>query len=59
MSKAGNWAQAERERRAQTIHAEGEFQASQKFADAGEIIAKQPAAMHLRFLLDLLRRFLT
>jgi hypothetical protein len=41
MSKAGNLVQAESERRAQTIHAEGEFQASQKFADAGEIIARE------------------
>jgi regulator of protease activity HflC (stomatin/prohibitin superfamily) len=39
-------AEAERERRAKVIHAEGEFQASQKLADAAEIIAKQPAAMH-------------
>ena len=43
-------AEAERERRAKIIHAEGEFQASQKLADAAEIIAKQPTAMHLRFL---------
>ena len=33
-------AEAERERRAKVIHAEGEFQASQKLADAAEIIAK-------------------
>jgi regulator of protease activity HflC (stomatin/prohibitin superfamily) len=46
-------AEAERERRAKIIHAEGEFQASQKLADAAEIIAKQPAAMHLRFLQSL------
>src|SRR5262245_11180156 len=46
-------AEAERERRAKVIHAEGEFQASQKLADAAEIIAKQPAAMHLRFLQSL------
>src|SRR5207244_5718272 len=43
-------AEAERERRAKIIHAEGEFQASQKLADAAEIIAKQPAAMHIRFM---------
>jgi regulator of protease activity HflC (stomatin/prohibitin superfamily) len=46
-------AEAERERRAKIIHAEGEFQASQKLADAGEIVAKQPIAMHLRFLQSL------
>ncbi|HXV49729.1 MAG TPA: slipin family protein [Candidatus Binatia bacterium] len=48
-------AEAERERRAKVIHAEGEFQASQKLADAAEVIAKQPAAMHLRFLQSLVQ----
>jgi len=48
-------AEAERERRAKVIHAEGEFQASQKLADAAAIIAKQPAAMHLRFLQSLVQ----
>jgi regulator of protease activity HflC (stomatin/prohibitin superfamily) len=43
-------AEAERERRAKVIHAEGEFQAAQRLSDAAEILAKQPAAMHLRFL---------
>jgi regulator of protease activity HflC (stomatin/prohibitin superfamily) len=43
-------AEAERERRAKIIHAEGEFQASQKLADAAEIIGKQPAAIQLRYL---------
>jgi len=43
-------AEAERERRAKVIHAEGEFQASQKLADAAEIISKQPQALQLRFL---------
>ncbi len=43
-------AEAERERRAKIIHAEGEFQASQKLADAAGIIATQPMAMQLRFL---------
>ncbi len=43
-------AEAERERRAKIIHAEGEFQASQKLADAAEVIAKQPMSMQLRFL---------
>jgi len=48
-------AEAERERRAKIIHADGEFQASQKLADAAEIIAKQPTAMHLRFLQSLVQ----
>ncbi|NIM05418.1 MAG: slipin family protein [Armatimonadetes bacterium] len=43
-------AETERERRAKVIHAEGEFQASQRLADAAEIISKQPAAIQLRFL---------
>jgi len=43
-------AEAERERRAKIIHAEGEFQASQKLADAATIIATAPTAMQLRFL---------
>ncbi len=43
-------AEAERERRAKVIHAEDEFQAAQRLSDAAEIIAKQPAAFHLRFL---------
>jgi regulator of protease activity HflC (stomatin/prohibitin superfamily) len=43
-------AEAERERRAKVIHAEGEFQASQKLADAAEILSLQPMAMQLRFL---------
>lgn len=43
-------AEAERERRAKVIHAEGEFQASQKIADAATVIATAPNAMQLRFL---------
>ncbi len=43
-------AEAERERRAKVIHAEGEFQASQKLADAAEVIQMQPAALQLRYL---------
>ena len=35
-------AEAERERRAKVIHADGEFQASQKLADAAEVMSKQP-----------------
>lgn len=43
-------AEAERERRAKIIHAEGEFQASQKLTDAAKIIGTQPTALQLRFL---------
>jgi len=43
-------AEAERERRAKIIHAEGEFQASAQLAKAGEIIAKEPATLQLRYL---------
>jgi len=43
-------AEAERERRAKIITAEGEFQAAQKIADAAEVISTQPAALQLRYL---------
>jgi regulator of protease activity HflC (stomatin/prohibitin superfamily) len=43
-------AEAERERRAKVIHAEGEFQASQKLKEAADIIATEPIALQLRFL---------
>jgi regulator of protease activity HflC (stomatin/prohibitin superfamily) len=43
-------AEAERERRAKVIHAEGEFQAAQRLADAGRIMSTQPSALQLRFL---------
>jgi len=43
-------AEAERERRAKVIHAEGEFQASKKLAEAAGILGKEPAAIQLRFL---------
>ncbi len=43
-------AQAERERRAKIIHAEGEFQASQRLADAAQVLAPHPAALQLRYL---------
>ena len=46
-------AEAERERRAKVIHALGEFQASQKLADAAEVISTQPIALQLRFLQSL------
>jgi regulator of protease activity HflC (stomatin/prohibitin superfamily) len=43
-------AEAERERRAKVIHAEGELQASEKLAQAAEVIGKQPQALTLRYL---------
>jgi len=43
-------AEAERERRAKVIHAEGELQASQKLAEAAEILGRQPQALQLRYL---------
>jgi regulator of protease activity HflC (stomatin/prohibitin superfamily) len=43
-------AEAERERRAKIIHAEGEYSASTKLAMAAEVIQKQPAAIQLRYL---------
>ena len=43
-------AEAERERRAKVIHAEGELQAAEKLAQAAEILAKQPQAIQLRYL---------
>jgi len=43
-------AEAERERRAKIIHADGEFQASARLAEAGAIIAKEPTTLQLRYL---------
>ncbi|MCJ7640698.1 MAG: slipin family protein [Desulfobacterales bacterium] len=43
-------AEAERERRAKVIHADGEFQAAEKLAMAANIIGANPAAIQLRFL---------
>ncbi|MEW6541018.1 MAG: slipin family protein [Bacillota bacterium] len=43
-------AAAERDRRAKVIHADGEFQAAQKLADAAAIIGTHPAAIQLRYL---------
>jgi len=43
-------AEAERERRAKIIGAEGEYQAAQKLSDAAKIISEQPVALQLRFL---------
>lgn len=43
-------AEAERERRAKVIHATGEYQASEKLAEAASVIQKEPAALQLRYL---------
>jgi regulator of protease activity HflC (stomatin/prohibitin superfamily) len=43
-------AEAERERRAKVINAEGEFQASQRLFDAASVLAREPIALQLRFL---------
>ena len=43
-------AEAERERRAKVIHAEGELQAAEKLAQAAEVLSKQPQAIQLRYL---------
>jgi regulator of protease activity HflC (stomatin/prohibitin superfamily) len=47
-------AEAERERRAKIINAEGEYQAAEKLAGAAAIIAREPSALHLRYLQTLL-----
>jgi regulator of protease activity HflC (stomatin/prohibitin superfamily) len=43
-------AEAERERRAKIINAEAEFQAAARLAEAGEVIARNPVALQLRYL---------
>jgi regulator of protease activity HflC (stomatin/prohibitin superfamily) len=43
-------AEAEREKRAKIIHASGEFEASQKLAEAADIIAREPVTLQLRYL---------
>lgn len=43
-------AEAERERRSKIIHAEGEYQASQRLADAANVLSRNPAALQLRYL---------
>ena len=43
-------AEAERERRAKVVHAEGEFQAAEKLTEAAKVISTQPAALQLRYL---------
>jgi regulator of protease activity HflC (stomatin/prohibitin superfamily) len=47
-------AEAERERRAKVIHAQGEFEAAAQLARAAELIQKQPAALQLRYLQTLI-----
>ncbi len=47
-------AEAERERRAKVVHAEGEYQAAEKLASAAKIISTQPAALQLRYLQTLM-----
>jgi len=43
-------AEAERDRRAKVVHADGEYQASEKLAQAAAILAREPAALQLRYL---------
>ena len=43
-------AEAERERRAKIIHAEGEYQASQRLRDAADVISGNPSALQLRYM---------
>jgi regulator of protease activity HflC (stomatin/prohibitin superfamily) len=43
-------AEAERERRAKVIHAEGELQASEKLLQAAQVLARQPQSFQLRYL---------
>lgn len=43
-------AEAERERRAKIIHADGEFEASKKLLEAAQVLAKEPQALQLRYL---------
>jgi regulator of protease activity HflC (stomatin/prohibitin superfamily) len=47
-------AEAERERRAKVIAAEGEFQASQKLADAAQVLSEHPVSVQLRYLQTML-----
>ena len=43
-------AEAERDRRAKVVHADGEYQAAQRLADAAKIMSSEPAALQLRYL---------
>ncbi|MFW0005555.1 MAG: slipin family protein, partial [Coxiella endosymbiont of Dermacentor nuttalli] len=47
-------AEAERERRAKVINAEGEFQAAQRLKEAAEILAQQPQSLQLRYMQTLM-----
>jgi len=47
-------AEAERERRAKVINAEGEYQASERLKDAANVIEEHPVALQLRYLQTLL-----
>jgi regulator of protease activity HflC (stomatin/prohibitin superfamily) len=46
----GQQAEAEREKRAKIIHAQGELQASAQLAEAAEVLAKNPVSIQLRYL---------
>lgn len=48
-------AEAERERRAKVIHAEGEFQAAQKLLEAADVMGRNPIALQLRYLQTLVQ----
>jgi regulator of protease activity HflC (stomatin/prohibitin superfamily) len=50
VSAIAKQAEAERERRAKVIHAEGELQASEKLLQAAQMLARQPEAMQLRYM---------
>jgi regulator of protease activity HflC (stomatin/prohibitin superfamily) len=43
-------AEAEREKRAKVIHAQGEFEASERLSEAAAVISSQPVALQLRYL---------
>jgi len=43
-------AEAERDRRAKVVHAEGEYQAAEKLAQAAEVMSRQPASLQLRYM---------
>jgi len=52
-------AEAEREKRAKIVHAEGEYQAAEKLTEAAEIISRQPSALQLRYLQTLATAFIS
>jgi regulator of protease activity HflC (stomatin/prohibitin superfamily) len=47
-------AEAERERRAKILHAQGEYEASQRLSEAAKVLAEEPAALQLRYLQTLM-----